>query len=284
MPPAPQPLGFIGLGQMGSLMAERLTAWPGGLTVYDVRPDAAGPLVERGAQRAASVEEVAHASEIIGVMVVDDDQVDQVVNAILPVARAGTVITVHSTIRVATAERLADEANRREIVLLDAPVSGGAVGAAAGTLALLVGGDRAAFESIREPFGLCASLIVHFGPAGAGTRAKLARNLVNFVGFAAALEATRLAAATGVDIAKLSRVTTHSDSVTGGPGVVMIRDNSSPLEADDPLRPIFAHTSSLGEKDLALALELGDEAGVSLPLAETAQKWLADYLGVPHAG
>lgn len=284
MPAAPQPLGFIGLGQMGSLIADRLAAWPGRLTVYDVRPEAAAPLAERGVRVATSVEEVAGASEIIGVMVVDDDQVDQVVDAALPAARPGTVIAIHSTIRVATAERVAAAASQYGLSMLDAPVSGGTAGASTGKLAVLAGGDRDAFERVREPFGLFASLVVHFGPAGAGTRAKLARNLVNFVGFAAALEATRLAGAIGVDIAKLSRVTTHSDSVTGGPGAVMIRDSSTPLPDDDPLRPIFAHTSALGEKDLALALELGAEAGVSLPLGETAHKWLAEYLGVPHAG
>src|SRR5208283_1779644 len=92
-------LGFIGLGQMGSLMAARLAGCPGGLSVYDVHPEAAGRLVEQGAHAAASVEELAEHAEIICVMVVDDEQVLAVLDAILPRVGAGTVVAVHSTIR-----------------------------------------------------------------------------------------------------------------------------------------------------------------------------------------
>ncbi len=273
-------LGVVGLGQMGSLMAKRLIGWRGGVYVYDLRPETARSLVEQGAEPSASLAELARSARIISVMVLDDQQVDEVVKGILPFAQSGTVIALHSTIRASTAERLAVEAAERGVAVLDAPVSGGVLGASAGRLALLVGGDRAAFDRCREPFGRFADLMVHFGPAGAGTRAKLARNLINFVGLAAALEAARLADAAGVDIVQLGRVTTHSDALAGGPGAVLIRNSTSPLATDDPLRSILAHTCSLGEKDLALALELGAELGVDLSLASTALGRLADYFGV----
>ena len=279
--PAPPALGVVGLGQMGSLMAKRLIGWHGGLYVHDVRPEAARPLVDEGAYLPASLAELAGSVEIISVMVLDDQQVDEVVKGILPFARPGTVIAVHSTIRASTAGRLAAEASERDVAVLDAPVSGGVLGASAGRLALLVGGDRAAFERCREPFSRFADLILHFGPAGAGTRAKLARNLITFVGLAGALEAARLADAAGVDIVALGRVTTHSDALAGGPGAILLRNSTAPLAADDPLREIFAHTCALGEKDLALALELGDELDTELPLGSAALGRLADYFGVP---
>jgi 3-hydroxyisobutyrate dehydrogenase len=276
-------LGFVGLGQMGSLMAQRLTDWPGGLVVHDVRPEAMEQVAEEGAKPAASVEELARSADIISVMVVDDEQVRLVFDAILRGGRADTVVAVHSTIRPSTAVELERLGAAAGVKVLDAPVSGGVIGARAGRLALLVGGDRQAFEACRQPFELFAEVLFHFGPAGAGTRAKLARNLVNFVGIAGALEAARLAQAAGVDLARLSRVTTHSDSLSGGPGAVMLRGDTDPLSPEDPLLSIFAHTASLGEKDLALALQLGTELQLDLPLATAAYQHLAEYLGVPDA-
>ena len=273
-------LGFVGLGEMGSLMAARLLGWPGGLVVFDVRPEAVEQLGAAGARAAGSVEEVGRAADLVSVMVADDRQVRDVFDALLGSARPGTVVAVHSTIRPSTAGELEQLGGERGIRVLDAPVSGGVIGARAGRLALLVGGDRSAFEVAEEAFGRFAEVVVHFGSVGAGTRAKLARNLVNFVAIAAAAEAARLAHAAGVDVGKVSRVTVHSDSLSGGPGAVMLRGDPEPLDPSDPLRPVFAHTSALGEKDLAFALELGAELGVDLPLAEAAYEHLAGHLGV----
>lgn len=275
-------VGFVGLGQMGAAMAGRLVDWPGGLVVHDIREEAAAPLVARGATAAASVEQLAAEADVISVMVVDDAQVNEVVEAALRRARRGTVVAVHSTIRDSTAERLAGTAGARGVTVVDAPVSGGVLGAAAGRLAVMVGGDLPGFERCRAPFGRFADLVLHCGPVGAGTRAKLARNLVNFVGIGAALEAARLAAAAGVDVRRLYEVTTHSDAVTGGPGAVLAAGVSGPLGPDDPMRAFMAHTRDLGEKDLTLALELGRRLQVDLPLAATAYRHLAEYLGVAH--
>lgn len=275
-------VGFVGLGQMGSLLADHLTGWPGGLLVHDLRPDAAAALGDKGAGIASSVEELASASDIICVMVVDDEQVREVLGAALPHVRPGAVIAVHSTIRASTAIALGAQFRDRGVAVLDAPVSGGVAGAQSGRLAIMVGGELAALERCREAFRRFADLVVHFGPVGAGTRAKLARNVANVTAIAAALEAQRLAETAGVDLAKLARVTTHSDAVTGGPSMIMIRAATGPLAEDDPLRPAFAHTRELGEKDLALALEMGAEAGLDMPVARSAYQRLAEYLGLAH--
>ena len=229
---------------------------------------------------AASVAEVAASADIVSVMVLDDEQVRSVVMELVAAARPGLVVAVHSTISERTAVALAAQARQVGVDLLDAPVSGGAVGATEGRLAVMVGGGRTAYEKCRETFRCWAELVVHVGDVGAGTRAKLARNLLGFVGYCAAAEAQRLAEAAGVDLRKLGAVVRHTDALTGGPGAIMLRDTTSPLATDDPLYDVLTHTRRLGEKDLELALELGDELGVDLPFARLATTTLAAGLGL----
>jgi 3-hydroxyisobutyrate dehydrogenase-like beta-hydroxyacid dehydrogenase len=250
--------------------------------VFDVRAEAMAPLVEQGATAAGSVAELGAACDVVEVMVLDDAQVRTVVEELLTTARPGTVVAVHSTIRPETAEELAVTAAPRQVDVLDVPVSGGFMGAHEGTLAAIVGGDRDAYERAKPVFARWASLTVHMGPAGAGTRAKLARNLMHFVAFTAAGEAQRLAEAAGLDLGKLARVVRHSDAVTGGPGAIMVRGTTAPLAPHDPFLEIFTHTRALGEKDLALALELADELGLDLPLARQALQDFGPSLGLPR--
>ena len=230
-------------------------------------------LASKGAQAVATPADVAAAADVISVMVLDDEQVRDVLlgeSGIAGTAKPGTVVAIHSTIRAGTAEQLSEQVAGRDISIVDAPVSGGFMGAHAGTLAVLVGGPDAAVERCREPFGRWAKLFVHFGPTGAGTRAKLARNLLHFV------------AAAGLDLAKLAEVVRYSDGITGGPAAIMFRNSVEQLELTDPLYEVLAHVRTLGEKDLSLALELGETLGVALPLARLALERFAAGLGVPH--
>jgi 3-hydroxyisobutyrate dehydrogenase-like beta-hydroxyacid dehydrogenase len=278
-------VGFIGLGQMGSPMASQLVSWPGGLVVCDVRADARDALADRGAQIARTPAEVARLADVVSVMVVDDEQVKEIVlgpDGILASGRSGLVIGLHSTIHPTTAERLAELCEPRGVAVVDAPVSGGVVGAHEGRLAVMVGGDDEAVERCRGPFGMWAELFVHLGPVGSGTRGKLARNILHFVSFAAVGEAQRLAEAAGVSLDDLARVVRHSDAITGGPGAVMLRGTTAPLARGDAWYDTMVHVRELGEKDLALALSVGDELGVDLPLVEVARRDLAAGLGVPH--
>jgi 3-hydroxyisobutyrate dehydrogenase-like beta-hydroxyacid dehydrogenase len=274
-------LGYIGLGNQGAPMAKRLVDWPGGLIVFDVRTEAMTPLAESGASLADSVADVASA-DVISVTVLNDEQVRDVVRELATSARPGTVIAIHSTIEPRTAEELADELRSREVHIVDAPVSGGAGAADKGELAVMVGADDEAFEKVKPVFKMWASLVVRAGQPGAGTRMKLARNMLTFIGFAAACEAQKLAEAAGIDLQKLGRVVRHSDAQSGGPGAIMYRDDTKPLATDHFLHDMFVHTRGLGEKDLRLALALGEDTGVELPLAEVALQNLAAGLGVPH--
>ena len=275
-------LGYVGLGNMGAPMAARLADWPGGLTVYDVRPEAMTPLVEAGARAATSLAEVASA-DVIGITVLNDRQVREVVAELTAHMRPGTVIAIHSTISDRTAAELADELAAKQIHIVDAPISGGAAAAKKGDLAVMVGATPEAYELVKEPFKRFAGLVVHAGEPGAGTRMKLARNMLTFTSYAAACEAARLAHECGLDIVALGKVVRHTDAITGGAGAIMVRDSVGPLKPDSFYYQPFSHTRDLGEKDLELALALGEANAVELPLAEVALKRLAVGLGVPHS-
>jgi 3-hydroxyisobutyrate dehydrogenase len=277
------PVGFIGMGNIGAPMATRLLEWPGGLVVYDVVAAAMEPFVDKGARAATSPADVARTASVICIVVQNEAQVREVLSGpdgILSTAPAGTVVAVHSTISAEGAESFAVLGEPHGVHVVDAPVSGGGMGAHAGTLAVMVGGRDEAVDRCRPVFECFASMIAHMGPAGAGTRTKIARNLITFASFAVVGEAQRLADAAGLDLAKLGDVVRHSDRVTGGPGAIMLRPSSDVMAGDDGLRPIFEHSAALGGKDLQLAIELGEGLGVDTPFAELASQWLRSALGL----
>ncbi len=266
-------VGFVGLGNIGKPMALRLAAADVELLVYDVAPDPVAELVAAGAKAAGSVAELAEAVDVVCVMVRDDDQVRAVAAEVGP----GTVLVVHSTVAPETPAELAAQG----LTVLDAPVSGGPIGAADGSLAIMVGGSDAAFAAARPALGAMGTKVVHAGPLGAGTRMKLARNLLHFVAFTAATEAQRLAEAAGLDIVALGDVVRHTDAITGGPGAIMHRGTTAPLAPDDFWSPIFEHVRTLGQKDLGFACRLAEELGIDVPLARLALDRLGPGLGLP---
>ena len=274
-------LGYIGLGNQGAPMAHRYLSWPGGLSVFDVRAEAMAPLIEGGASAATSVADIAAAADVISVTVLTDEQVRDVIAELAAHARPGTVVAIHSTIGETTAAELAVAVAPQGIHIVDAPVSGGAAAAARGELAVMVGAAREVYQRIKPIFAQWASLIVHAGEPGAGTRMKLARNMLTFTYYAAACEAMTLAEAAGLDLQALGRVVRHTESSTGA-GNIMIRDTMAPLPADHILYQPFSHARDLGEKDLGLALDLATALDLDLPLARIASETLAAGMGVPH--
>ena len=274
-------LGYIGLGNMGAPMATKMTEWPGGVTVYDIRTEAMTPLVEKGASLADSVADIA-AADIVHVTVLDDAQVREVVGELAAHAKPGTVIAIHSTISEGTAAELAEALRPQGIHVVDAPVSGGAAAAARGELATMVGADREVYERIKPAFKHWAAMVIHAGEPGAGTRMKLARNMLTFTSYVAACEAMKLAEAAGLDLQALGRVVRHTDALTSGPGAIMVREDMKDLEPGNFLYEPFLHTRGLGEKDLSLALALGEAVSIDLPLARLAYEGLAAGLGLPH--
>ena len=273
-------IGFIGLGQIGAPMARRIAKADPTLLVYDASPLAVERFSDSGALAAQSLRGVSEQCDVVSVMVNTDEQVREVVGELLKYPRSGAVIALHSTIGATTAVELNELASKVGVEVVDAPVSGGAMGASQGTLAVMFGGTDAAVQRCRPVFAHWASLVSHFGAVGAGTKAKLARNLLHFTAFSVVGEVVRLAEAAGLSPLELGKVVRHSDAVTGGPGAIMIRNTSAALDHDDGLRPIFAHTAQLGAKDTSLALELAASLGVEMPIASLASNYLTTALGL----
>lgn len=284
-----QRVGFVGLGNIGKPMALRLAASDQvDVVVYDVAPEPVAELVTAGATAADGIGTLVNKVDIMCVMVRDDDQVRDVLaqaladlrprNDMMPVP-----FVVHSTVAPKTPAELQEHVDRVcgfAMLVLDAPVSGGAMGAADGSLAIMVGGIDDAFEMAQPVLDILGSKVVHAGPLGAGTQFKLARNLMHFVSFTAATEAQRLAEAAGLDLVALGDVVRHTDAITGGPGAIMHRATTAPLTRDDFWYGVFDHVSALGEKDLRFAVELAGGLGVDVPLAELALKRLRPGLGL----
>ena len=277
-------VGFVGLGTIGRPMALRLATAPAELDlelhVYDVAPGPVAELAAAGARVAGSVADLAAVVDVLCVMVRDDDQVREVMGQVLGAARDGLTVVLHSTVAPGTPFQLSDTAARHGVAVLDAPVSGGPMGAADGTLAILVGGDERAFAAARPALEVMGTRVVHAGPIGAGTRLKLARNLLHFVSFTAVTEAQRLAEAAGLDLRELGEVVRHTDAITGGPGAIMHRGTTAALDPDDFWHGVLSHVAALGEKDLGFAIELADDLGVDVPLAREALDRLRTGLGL----
>jgi 3-hydroxyisobutyrate dehydrogenase len=282
-------VGFIGLGNIGKPMALRLAARDSvELRVFDVADGRVAELVDAGAAAAESVADVGNWADVICVMVRDDDQVRAVLQEVLADLKPRdsflpVQFVVHSTVAPETpAELEALVASRCPfaIELLDAPVSGGPMGAADGSLAIMVGGTEEAFKAAEPVLSVMGSKVVHAGPLGRGTQFKLARNLLHFVSFTAATEAARLAEAAGVDLVALGEVVRHTDAITGGPGAILHRDTTAPIEPGDFWLNVFDHVRVLGEKDLGFAIELAERLDVDVPLSRLALERLASGLGL----
>ncbi|WP_193604634.1 NAD(P)-dependent oxidoreductase [Nocardioides dongkuii] len=273
-------VGFVGLGMIGKPMALRLAASELDLLVHDVAPEPVAELEAAGAKAVGSVAELAASVEVLCVMVRDDDQVRDVLGEALGAAGEGLTVVIHSTVAPGTPAQLEDVAARHGVRVLDAPVSGGPTGAAEGTLAIMVGGTDDAFAAARPALEVMGAKVVHAGEIGAGTRFKLARNLMHFVSFTAATEAMRLAEASGLSLKDLGAVVRHTDAITGGAGAIILRETTAPIDPADFWHGVMTHVVALGEKDLGFAIELADDLGVDVPLARMARERLAKGLGL----
>ncbi|WP_244927760.1 NAD(P)-dependent oxidoreductase [Nocardioides sp. W7] len=273
-------VGFVGLGMIGKPMALTLARSELDLFVYDVVPEPLAELEAAGAKTVGSVAELARSVDVLCVMVRDDDQVREVLGEVLGVAGDRLTVVIHSTVAPGTPAELEDTAARHGVRIVDAPVSGGPTGAAEGTLAIMVGGTEDAFAAALPALEVMGSKVVHAGGIGAGTKFKLARNMMHFVSFTAATEAMRLAEAAGLSLRDLGAVVRHTDAITGGPGAIILRDTTAPIDPADFWHGVMTHVVALGEKDLGFAIELAEQLDIDVPLARQARERLAKGLGL----
>ncbi len=260
-------LGFIGLGRMGTPMARRLLQAGHRLTVHNRTRSKAEALVAEGAQWADSPRAVAQASEVVFMMLADSQASEAVLTGpegVLAGAREGLIVVDMSTIAPAVSRRLAEQAARQGVTMLDAPVSGSVGPATEGTLTIFVGGPREAFEAIRDLLGILGRDIHYVGENGMGCAVKLAVNLILGVSIQALGEAFALGARAGIPPARLWEIL--SDLAVISPS---LRNKGGKIVQGD-FAPSFA--LRLMEKDLGLIVEFGRQVGASTPLAAVAQQ------------
>jgi 3-hydroxyisobutyrate dehydrogenase len=255
-----QPVGFIGLGIMGRPMAGHILKGGHPLTVYNRTRSKTAELQAQGAVVAASPAEVAARSGIVITMVTDTPDVEAVVagpGGILEGIRPESIVVDMSTISPRMERDLDEELRSRGAVLVDAPVSGGDVGARNATLAIMAGGDREAFERVLPVLRLLGKTITHCGPIGSGQIAKLANQILVSVTLLAVSEALVFARKNGLDPSTLI------EAVSGGAAQSWQLTNLGPRIIKRDYAPGFM--IDLVQKDLRLVLEACSSADVSLP-------------------
>lgn len=258
-------VGYIGLGNIGLPMAERLLAPDFDLTVFDVAQAALSEFGDK-VNVARSVADVGRTANLIGICVRDDADVIDVVTELLGNMRSG-LIAIHSTVRPSTVITLAGQAAGQGVAVIDAAVTGGPDGARNGRLTCMAGGESAAIEQARPLLSAYCSHIIHAGGVGQGMALKIVNNLVTYVELLAGVEAYRLAAAAGLDPALLSEVMTDNGNLTPAMRAYMsFRANGPAQMGAEAFRGTQEALAMLAGKDLALAAELAAECSVDAPL------------------
>jgi len=264
-------IGFLGLGIMGRPMALNLIKGGHQLVVWARRPASLVPLTEAGAQAGSSPADVARQVDVVISMVADAPDVAQVMhgeNGVAEGAQPGLVAVDMSTIAPAAARDIATQMQARGVDFVDAPVSGGEVGAVAGTLSIMAGGSVAAFAKAKPAFECMGKNIVHVGDSGAGQVAKACNQIVTGMGVMAVAEAMCFAKKAGADPAKVR------EALLGGFAYSKILENHGQRMLDRNFKPGFK--SWMHQKDLNIVMQSAHELGLMLPgSAMTAQMFNA---------
>jgi 3-hydroxyisobutyrate dehydrogenase len=208
--------GFIGLGSQGGPMAHRMRDAGYPLVVWARRPEVLEPYAAKGATAAASVSDLGAQCDHVGICVVNDSDVAEIVAQLLPVMRPGSRIAIHSTVLPSTCAGLEEQCAGRGIQLIDAPVSGGSPAAEAGALTVMCGATQQAFDAALPVFRTFAKLVVLLGEPGAGQRAKIINNALMAANMGLAHAAMAAADAMGVDPKALAELIRESSGRSFG--------------------------------------------------------------------
>ena len=256
-------IGFIGVGNMGGPMCRNIIRNTNHqVRVFDLNPAAVAACTALGATGADSTAAIAAEADVVFTSLPMPRHVEEVTlgpDGIAAHARAGTVLIDLSTNSPATARRVHDGMAAKGVKMLEAPVSGGVPRATDGTIVIMVGGDAAVFEANLPLLKSFSKEVIHVGPVGMGSVAKLCNNMLAFCNAAAASEALLLGAAAGIDVHKLYDVICNASGNSDafrGLGPKAFARNFTPGFALD-----------LAHKDLRLALEMADEVGMPAMIA-----------------
>lgn len=273
--PTAPPIGFIGLGVMGRPMALRILAAGFPLTVSSRSEAAVADLVAAGASPAASPADVARSADVVVVMVPDTDDLRAVLegpSGVLAGAHEGLIVCAMGTHLPAAMPPLAERCATIGATLLDAPVSGGEIGARDGTLSIMVGGDPAAFERARPVFEAMGRTVARIGGPGAGQLAKACNQLIVGATIAAVAEALALARAGGVDPAVVR------DALLGGFAASRVLEVHGQRMIERDFEP--GGRAALHAKDAHIILDTAAGLGLALPafaaVADAFDRLVAD--------
>lgn len=266
-------LGYIGLGLMGKAMARNLLRAGFQLTVHNRSRGAVDELTAEGASPAATPADVARASDVVFANLPDTPDVEAVVlgpSGVAEGGREGLIVVDHSTIRPESARRIAAELRRGGMQFLDAPVSGGDIGAREGTLTIMVGGDSGALEAVRPALEAMGKTITHVGDSGAGQVAKACNQIMVAAQMVAMGELLLLAQKSGVDPRRVV------EAIRGGAAQCWTLDvKPARLFRGDRSPGFKAH---MMHKDLAIVLDTARAYGVPVPATEVQTQLFGEML------
>lgn len=271
-------VGFVGLGIMGRPMALNLLKGGHEVAVWTRRAESMQPLLIAGATSAASPAALAGDCDVVISMVADAPDVEQVALGAKGVAegaeavgRNDLVFVDMSTIAPSAVRAIAARMAERGVTMLDAPVSGGEVGAIAGSLTIMVGGHQPAFERVRPVFECMGKTVTWIGESGAGQVAKACNQILTGAGVAIVAEALHFARASGVDPARVR------EAMMGGFAYSRILENHGQRMLDRNFKPGFK--AWMHQKDLRIVLDEAHTMGVSLPNSAATAQMLNGVVG-----
>ena len=271
-------VGFIGLGGIGKPMATCIARAGFELTVNDLREQPLKDLEQHGARIAPTAREVASASDIVLASLPSNEASEEVAlgaDGVLAGASNGDIYVELSTISPGVVGRIAREAAKAGVEVLDAPVSGGLAQRREGRLSVMVGGDAATLARARPVLEAIGERVFHVGGAGAGATVKLINNLLNAIGAVATMEALALGVKAGLSVESMKEVISESSGASRAfDGTVASIGRSS--------EPLPGETANMGlrtiGKDIRLAVELAGDLGVPLSVGSSAlQLYLAGF-------
>ncbi len=279
-------IGFIGIGNMGGPMAANLVAGGHSVRVFDLEASLVEGLVEKGAEAAPSVAEVATGADVVVTMLPAGKHVALVYvgdGGILGAVDPGVSLIDCSTIDVETARSVSAKAAEAGFEMVDAPVSGGVGGATAGTLTFMVGGTEAAFDRAEPILSVMGKAVVHAGGPGNGQAAKICNNMILGISMIAVSEAFALGRKLGLDPARLFEISSQSS------GQCWSMTSYCPVPGPVPASPAnrdyqAGFTAAMMLKDLVLAQDAARAADAATPLGAEARALYDKFVAADNGG
>jgi len=272
-------VGYIGLGLMGKPIARNILRAGYPLVVHNRSQGSVNELVKEGAIPAENPAQVARQVDVIFTNLPDSPDVEKVAlgeNGIIDGVHTGLIFVDNSTIKPTTARKIAEKLGELGVACLDAPVSGGDIGAQKGTLAIMVGGPKNAVETVLPIFNSIGKTVTHVGESGAGQIAKAANQIMVAAQMVAMGELLILAQKAGADPAKVV------DAIRGGAAQCWALDNKPQRLFDGLREPGFK--AYMQSKDLNIVMDTAREYGIPLPLTATTTQLFSAMLEMGMGG